>query len=184
MKGKRIKWIVRPLLILALLAALAVPFAAPAMAADPVVTITFSAKVVAGTNTQASWAIGQVIANDVKYFSADNNEDDNYSEFENTGNVAVDVELQGTDAEGGDYDITLAAAAGSEQMSIYANSSNGTSTYDIEIKTSSYTDLTTNLGPGATYVWSMKATFPTAFNVDDDGGEKSMSVTLAVTEHT
>lgn len=156
----------------------------PVGAANPTVTITFSAAVVAGTVSDSTWAAGVLEVDDVVYFSADNTQDDDYCTFTNTGNVACDVELQGTNAEGGDYDLTLASSAASEQFSLYANSSNGSSTYDIEVKTSSYNDLVTDVGANTTYSFSLNMTMPTAFNANDDGSTKTSTLTLALTRHT
>ena len=62
----------RKLLIsIVLVVALFVSFATPVLAADPVVTITMSAQIVAITNTQATWTIGVVEVTNIKYFSAD-----------------------------------------------------------------------------------------------------------------
>ncbi len=155
----------------------------PAIAADPTITITFSAKVVAATNSESTWAAGPLGVNDNVFFSADNSQDDNYSEITNTGNVAVDVDIEGTDAEGGAYDLTLAAAPGDQQYSIYAISGNGTGTYSTEVKKSSFNNLVTNLSAGSNWFWSMNMTMPTAFNASDDGSSKNATVTLGVTEH-
>lgn len=155
---------------------------AHALAADPTVTIIFNFQVVGITNTQTTWTMADADVDDILYFSADNSQDDDYSQIENTGNVAADVEIQGTNMEGGDYDLTLAAAAGDQQYSLYANSSNASSTYDIEVKSSSYNDIVTSLGPGAVYNWSMKLTAPTAKNASDDGSNKTATVTLVASE--
>jgi hypothetical protein len=176
----------RKLIALMLVAVLAVTFFIPmsVSAADPTVTISVTAQVVSITNSQDTWTIGIVDVDEVVYFSADNTEDVDYSTITNTGNVAVDVEIQGTDVEGGDYDWTLAATAGDQQYSLFANSAElGDSTYDIEVKSSSYVDITTNLAADATWKWSMKMTCPTAFNAADDGEAKSATVTLVASEH-
>lgn len=152
-------------------------------AADPTVTITFSFQVVSITNTQSTWTMADVEVDEILYFSADNTQDDDYSQIENTGNVGVDVEIQGTNMEGGDYDLTLAAAAGDQIYSLYANSSNGSATYNIEVKSSSYNDVVSDLAAGAVYNWSMKLTAPTAKNPADDGSNKTATVTLVASEH-
>ena len=170
-------------LSLALTVALLGLFAVPAFAANPTVSITVTAEVVSITNTQATWAIGTVATDAVVYFSATGSQDDDYSQIENTGSVAVDVEIQGTDIEGGDYDWTLAAAAGSETYSLYANSESTPTVYDIEVKSSSYNDLTTNLAASGTYDWSMKFTAPSAFNAADDGNQKTATVTLVASKY-
>jgi len=174
----------RRLLAVMLVAVIVVSLLFPmvALAADPTVTITVSAKVIAITNTQDTWTIGAVDVDEVVYFSVDNTQDDDYSQIENTGNVAVDVEIQGTDFEGGDYDWTLAAAAGDQQYSLYTNG-DGDVTYDIEVKSSVYNDITTNLAADGTADWSLKLTCPTAFNGADDGENKTATVTLVASEH-
>lgn len=165
-------------LSLVLAVALLVSFAAPVAAANPTVAITVTAEVVAITNTQATWGVGTVALDAVVYFSADGNQDDDYSQIENTGSVAADVEIQGTDIEGGDYDWTLATAAGSEQYSLYANDDDTPTVYDIEVKSSTYSDLATSFAVDDTKDWSMKFTAPSAFNAADDGNEKSATITL------
>lgn len=163
--------------------ALLAGFALPVAAANPTVSITVTAQVVSITNSKASWAIGTVDISDIVYFSVDGDQDDDYSLITNTGSVAVDIEIQGTDIDGGSYNWTLASAAGSEQYALYANSSNGSSTYDIEVKSSSYNDLYQDLAADKTYQWSMNFTAPTAFNANDDGNEKSATVTLVASKH-
>lgn len=165
-------------LVLAVL--LVVGLTVPLVAANPTVSITVTAKVVAITNTQSTWGIGTVEVDDVVYFSADGNQDDDYSQIENTGSVAVDVEIQGTDIEGGSYDWTLAASTGSEQYSLYCNNETQPTSYTIEVKSSTYNDICTALpATGSdTCDWSMKFTAPTAFNANDDGAEKTATVTL------
>lgn len=173
----------RVALSLVLAVALLAVFVAPVAAANPTVSITVTAEVVSITNTQSTWGIGVVVVDDVKYFSADNLQDDDYSQIENTGSVAVDVEIQGTDIEGGSYDWTLAATTGSEQYSLYANSESTPTLYDVEVKSSAYNDLTTNLAVDATYDWSMKFTAPSAFNANDDGEQKTATVTLVASKY-
>lgn len=167
------------LVAVTLLAMLVVPVAA----ANPTVAITVTAQVVSITNTQSSWGIGTVALDAVVYFSATGSQDDDYSQVENTGSVAVDVEIQGTDIEGGDYDWTLAAAAGSEIYSLHANSEGTPTVYDVEVKSSVYNDLTTNLAISGTYDWSLKFVAPTAFNAADDGAQKSSTLTLVASKY-
>jgi hypothetical protein len=172
----------RLLITTALVVALVASFATPVLAADPTVTITMSAKIVAITNTQANWAIGAVEVDDVVYFSATGAQNDTYSQIENTGNVAVDIEIQGTDAEGGTYDWVLAATTGDQQYSLYANSEATPTVYDVQVKSSVYIDLTTALAALDTYDWSMKFTAPTAFHASDAGASKTATVTLVASE--
>jgi len=130
------------------------------------------------TNTQATWNIGHVQANDIRYFSADNTQDDDYALITNTGGVAVDVQIQGLDIEGGSYDWTLGSSAGDQTYSLYANSEASPTVYDIEVKKADYSYLCEDLAVEGTYNWSMKFTAPTALNPADDGLQKSTTITL------
>jgi len=147
----------------------------PALATNPTVTITIAAEIVSITNTEDTWAVGAVVAgaSAIKWGSSDT-----YSTVENTGNVDVDVALQGTDFEGGDYDWTLGTTAGNQTYSLYANSDHST-TYDIEVVSSpTYNDLTTSLAADGTWTWSMQLTPPTWFDPADNGVSKNATVTL------
>jgi len=183
-KVKRLRRIV-PSLGLAVL--LTLVLAIPALATNPQVEITISAQIVSITNTEDTWAAPAVTAGGAAiYWSADGySQDDDYSQIENTGNVAVDVEIQGTDFEGGSYDWTLGAAAGDKTYSLYANNVSGGSTYSIQVKSSSYVDIVTDLSATVsdTYDWSMKLTPPTIFDVADDGSSKTATVTLVASKH-
>ena len=152
----------------------------PAAGANPTVSITVSAETISITNTQSAWAIGTVAVDDVVYFSADGTQEDNYSRIENTGNANCDIEIQGTNIEGGDYDWTLSntGTAGDQICAIHAITGNGSGTYTTVVKTSAYNDLTTNLSTSEYWDWSMKWTSPTAFNASDDGSSKSGTITL------
>lgn len=183
MKINKLKLVLSVVLALSLLIVFALPIHANN---NPTVRITVKAKVIAATNTEDTWPIGIIAPNAVVYFSATGEQDDDYSQIKNTGNVAIDIEIQGTDLEGGTYDWTLSntGTAGSETYALQANSEADPTSYNIIIKSSSYNDLTTDLEAGGTYDWSMKFTAPTAFNSSDDGTEKSATVTLAISEST
>lgn len=166
-------------------------WAGPVGAANPTVTITVNAATVSITNSQDTWNItalvGAVNVDDVVYFSATGAQDDSYSQIENTGNVAVDVAIQGTDFNGGAYNWTLAAATGAETYSLYANNVSGGGSYAVEVKSApAYEDITTNLAAEGsdTYDWSMKFTAPSAFDASDDGSAKTALITLVASEHT
>lgn len=154
------------------------------MATNPTVAMTVTAGLLTITNSENSWALGYAVPNEVIYFSATNAQDDDYSMVINTGNMAVDVEIQGTNFEGGAYDWTLAASAGNQIYSLYANKSGTPTVYDTEVKSSGYNKLTTNLSASANITWSMKFTAPNAFHASDNGAEKSATVTLVASEHT
>ena len=168
-------------LVLVTVIALSLVFPMAALAADPEVAITITAELVAITNTQASFAVGTVEAGDgaTKWGASDT-----HSQVENTGSVACDIELQGTDIEGGVYDWTLGATAGDKIYQLYANTAGAPTVYSIEIKSSAYTDLTTNLAADATYNWSMEFTPPTIFDAADDGAQKSSTLTLVTSKYT
>ena len=170
-------------LVLAVL--LTLGLVAPAMAANPTVSITVTAQVVSITNSQANWAIGVVAVDAVVYFSATGAQDNDYSLITNTGSVTEDVEIQGTNIEGGSYDWTLATAAGNQTYSLYANKLATPTVYDVEVKSSDYVDITAagGLAADAENAWSMKFTAPSAFDAADDGAEKSATVTLVATIH-
>lgn len=172
------------LMALSLIALLVTPIAA----ANPTVTITMQAKVVSINNTQDTWAWGVVATGEIVYFSADNNQDDDYSTITNIGTVAVDIEIQGTNLtkEDGAYNLTLSenGLAASETYALNASATDGAGTYTVVVKYSNYNDLTTNLVKDATWDWSMRAVTPTAYNANDDGAEKTATVTLVASEHT
>jgi hypothetical protein len=171
--------------VLAILVSLAVP--AVIFAVNPVVTITVTAQVVSITNSQNTWTMGTITENSIIYFSVDNLIDDNYSMITNTSNVAVDVEVRGTDLVPVDptYTWTLAAASDNQDYQLYANSSNSSGAYNIEVKSAAaYNDLVVELFADETYLWSCNFTAPTAFHPADDGLEKAGSITLVATKHT
>jgi len=171
-------------LVLAL--ALVVAFTAPAFAQNPTVSITVRARLIAITNSEDTWDIGIVVVNDEKYFSVDNAKDNTYSTITNAGNVAVDVEIQGTDLVAVDttYNWTLNATAGDQHFSLHANSEATPDDYDVEVKKASYNDLCTDLAAAGTYDWSMLFVAPSAFHTSDDGEAKSATVTLVASLHT
>jgi len=173
----------RALLSLVLAMALLVVTAVPAGAANPTVTITVSAQTISITNSKATWALGTITTSTTLYFSTDNLQDDDWSRITNTGNVAVDVEIQGTDFEGGDYDWTLAATAGDQQYKLFANKQATPDVYDVEVKSSSYVDIVGNLAAAGTNDWSMKFEGPTGFHASDDGAEKTATVTLVASKY-
>lgn len=171
-------------LSLVLAVALVVGFVVPVVAVNPTVTITISAQITSITNTQNTWTVGAVVAgaSAIKWGTSDT-----YSTVENTGNVAVDVEIQGTDFEGGAFDWTLSntGTAGDKIYALMANSDHST-TYNITVKSASYLDLITNLAATGsdTWTWSMQLTPPTIFDVGDLGASKTATITLVGSLHT
>ena len=172
-------------LMLVLVLAIALIFPTTAVAADPTVTITVTAKIIAITNTQATWTVSTPIAVDgVVYFSATDVQDDDYSQIENTGNVTVDVEIQGTDLAGTPT-WTLAATTSADQYTLFANKQATPTVYDVEVKKSAYVDITAagGLAASGTNDWSMKLTAPSSFGGTEDGNAKTGTVTLVASEH-
>ena len=167
-------------LALVLAATLVFGWTLPAMAGNPTVTITMSAAVVSISNTQNTWNVGPLTINDIVYFSGDNQEDVDYSEIENKGNVAVNVTIKGTNAVG-TYSWTLGSAAGNQTFSLFANTEATNTTYDIEVTTGG-TAWISNLAKDATYKWSMKLTAPDEFDVADDGSDRVCTVTLVASK--
>ena len=157
----------------------------PVGAANPTVSITVTAELVSITNTEATWTVDTPLqADDVVYFSADDTQDDDYSTITNTGSVAVDVEIQGTDLSGTPT-WTLASSTDEDQYSLYANNTTGGSDYAIEVKSSAaYVDICTDLAADGTYDWSMKLTAPSSFSGTEDGENKTATVTLVASKHT
>lgn len=156
-----------------------------ALAADPTVAITVSAQIVAITNTISTWTISTpVVVDDVVYFSADDTENDTYSQIQNTGNVAVDIEIQGTDLTGTPTWV-LASTTASDQYMLYANTLAAPTVYDVEVAKAGYNDLTAAGGLAAAghNVWSMKLTVPSAFGGTEDGNGKTGTVTLVASVH-
>lgn len=179
----RTKWFGRLCIVAILvLVSILVGPAGSVFAANPTVTMNVTAGIISINNTQSGWALGVATPSEVIYFSTDGTEDTNWSFIGNDGNLAVDVEIQGTDFEGGSYDWTLAAAAASETYSLAADKAEA-GTYAIEVKSSVYNDITTNLAVDATLAWSMKFTAPTSFNAADDGNLKNATVTLVASEY-
>jgi hypothetical protein len=171
-------------LSLVLAVVLLVSFTVPAMAANPTVALTVTARVIAITNSEATWAIGVVAADAEVYFSATGAQDNDYSRITNTGTVTVDVEIQGTNFSG-TPNWTLAATTGADQYSLFANKQATPTVYDVEVKSSSYVDIThvDGLAPAGTNDWSMKFTAPSSFGGTENGTEKTATVTLVASIH-
>lgn len=169
------------LLTVSLLLAVVLPCRV-ALAADPEVSITVTAQIVAITNTQATWTIDTPVVVDAEvYFSVDDAADVDYSQVENTGNVAVDIEIQGTDLAGTPT-WTLAATTAADQYCLYANTEGAPTVYDVEVKKASYVDLKAGLATSGTWDWSMKLTVPSSFGGTEDGNAKTGTVTLVASE--
>jgi len=170
-----------------MIAVLAISSLMPAtvLAANPEVAITVTAQIIAITNTQATWTIDTPVGVDgVVYFSATDAQDDDYSDIENTGNITVDVEIQGTDLTG-TPNWVLAATTSADQYTLFANLAATPTVYDIEVKKASYNDITAAGGLAAAghNLWSMKLTAPSSFGGTEDGNAKTGTITLVASKH-
>ena len=173
-------------LSLVLAVAMLMVLAFPVGATNQQVAITVTASVVSITNSQANWPIGIVVVDDAKYFAADvDTPDTDYSTVTNTGSVAVDIAIQGTDIEGGSYDWAISATgvAASETYGLNATAGNGTGDYTTIVKKTPFNSLTTDLAAKSTWGWSMQFKAPTAFNAADAGDQKTSTVTLVASKH-
>lgn len=161
-------------LAMALVLAMAVPLAVGAT--DPTVSITVTAEVVAITNTQDTWAIGTIATSQTAVWG----DLATYSTVENTGNVAVDVEIRGTDLTGGT--TWSLAADGNPGADIYGLKATITTEYNILVKPSAYVDLKAGLAAAATETWSMTFWSPTSLTAPTDTVQKSGTVTLVASK--
>lgn len=171
------KGVLAGLTVIALLVSL---MAGTVSAADPTVTITVTARVLAINNTQDTWAIG-VIATST---NATWGNSPTYSMAENIGNVAVDIEIQGTDLTAATGTNWTLSADGDPGEDIYALNATTATEFTTVVKSSSYNDLTTDLAASANVTWSMRFWSPTSLTDDEDTVQKSATVTLVASEHT
>jgi len=180
--GKFRKQLVPLVGLLVVLVLVLVP-AGPVLAANPTVSMNVTAGFISINNTQDTWVLGSAVLDAVIYFSADGTQNDTYSTLGNDGNLAVDVEIQGTDFTGDPISWTLATTPTKDTFSLYANSDEST-TYDIEVKSSVYNDLKGNLAADATWDWSMKFTAPDEFDATEAGDVKTATITLVASEYS
>ena len=158
------------LMVVALVTAIVIPMSVSA-ASTATVVITASGTYVAITNSQASWAIGQVATSATNTWGSATN----YSTISNTGNVSVSIFLTGNNLIGGTDTWTL-------------NTSPGTETYQLEDKMATASTFNQNSTTGgvtaktgvaaaATAVWSMIFIGPTSFT---GYGGNTLTATLTI----
>lgn len=107
-----------------------------------------------------------------------------YFTITNTGNCAVDITIQGTDATGGDDTWTLSdtATPGENIYGLYAGLDDDDDTFDVIVrKTATYNTLVSDLAEDATQDWGLKIYMPTALN-GYDNNEMSATITLVASE--
>ena len=165
----------RTALSLVLAVALLGAMAVPALAGNPTVSLTVRASVVSISLDETIWEIGVVVASATPKWG----DSDTKATLTNTGSVAVNVTIGGTDAVGANYTWTL-AADGDPGSEIYGLKATTTTTYNITVKKTPFNNLVTDLPHTSsnTVTWSMTFYAPTAFNASEDGESKSATVTL------
>ena len=124
------------------------------------------------TSTPDSYDFGTLEVNTTAVTGLD------YFTITNTGGVAVDITIQGTDLEGGTATWTLndAATPGENTCGLKAGLEGGDYTVIVK-KSATYNTLKSNLAVSATQKWGMKIWMPTSVT-DYDGQTMTGTVTL------
>jgi len=124
------------------------------------------------TSTPDSYDFGTLAVNTTSTTGLD------YFTITNTGGVAVDITIQGTDLTGGDDTWTLSdtAEAGANTYGLKAGLEGGDYTVIVK-KSATYNTLKSNLAASGTQKWGLKLWMPTSVT-DYDGQEMSGNVTL------
>lgn len=108
----------------------------------------------------------------------------NYFTITNTGSVAVDVTIQGTDATGGDDTWTLSdtATPGENIYGLKAGLDDGDDSFDVVVKKNTpYNTLVSNLAEDATQDWGLKLWMPTSLS-GYDNQQMTATITLVASE--
>jgi uncharacterized protein YdbL (DUF1318 family) len=170
MKGLFKRKLVLILMVVALVTAIVIPMSVSA-ASTATVVITASGTYVAITNSQASWAIGQVATSATNTWGSATN----YSTISNTGNVSVSIFLTGNNLIGSTDTWTLGAAAGDGTYVLKDNMATA-STFNQAITTGGVT-AKTGVAAAGTAVWSMIFIGPTSFT---GYGGNTLTATLTI----
>jgi len=136
---------------------------------------TLSAEI---TNTPDNYGFG------ILQVGTSSNTSISYFSINNTGNCAVDVTIQGTDATGGDDTWTLSdtATAGENIYGLKAGLDDADDTFDVIVKkTATYNTLVSNLAEDATQDWGLKIWMPTSLS-GYDNNEMTGTITLVASE--
>ena len=170
MKGLFKRKLALILMVVALVTAIVIPMSVSA-ASTATVVITASGTYVAITNSQASWAIGQVATSATNTWGSATN----YSTISNTGNVSVSIFLTGNNLIGSTDTWTLNTSPGTETYQLEDNMATA-STFNQNITTGSVT-AKTGVAAAATAVWSMIFIGPTSFT---GYGGNTLTATLTI----
>jgi len=164
--------------------------AAPALAAtSAAVTITFTATIIAMTNSEATWAIGSVVDSTAYWWTTAGTApspepfeaDDMKSTITNTGNVAEDFDVKGSNFTGG-AGMTLSAddTPAANEISIRAGITGTTNEAGMVQVISTDTELKDNLAAAGTVKWSMELETGVLSVADNQTG----TVTLTARVHS
>ena len=170
MKGLFKRKLVLILMVVALVTAIVIPMSVSAVTTATVV-ITASGTYVAITNSQASWAIGQVATSATNTWGSATN----YSTISNTGNVSVSIFLTGNNLIGSTDTWTLNTSPGTETYQLEDNMATA-STFNQNITTGGVT-AKTGVAAAGTAVWSMIFIGPTSFT---GYGGNTLTATLTI----
>lgn len=109
----------------------------------------------------------------------------NYFTVNNTGGVAVDVTIQGTDLSGGDdtWDLSDDASIGDNIYGLRVGLDDDDDTFDIVVGEASATEFITNLGTSDNQSWGLCIYMPSAVT-GYDNQQMSATLTLVASEHT
>jgi len=172
MKGFFKRKLVLILMVVALVTAVAIPMALPVSAATTAtVVITASGTFVAITNSQASWAIGQVATSATNTWGSSTA----YSTISNTGNVSVSLFLTGNNLVGGTDTWSLNTSPGTETYQLEDNMATA-STFNQNITTGGVT-AKTGVAAAAAVPWSMIFLGPSSFT---GYGGNTLTATLTI----
>lgn len=173
--------------ILLALALTVVPAAGVFAATTADVTVTATPTYIAITNTEASWAVGNVDESTKYWWTADDLapaepfvDGDMKSTITNTGSVAEDIDVEAIDFTGG-LGWTLVAASPVANEVVLAAGATGYANEAamLELIDATPQELTSNLAAAGTIMWCMKLETGTF----GDGALKTSTVTLTATEY-
>lgn len=171
-------------LALMLLAASAVPVFA---ATTQTVTVTATPEYVALTNSEDSWAVGNVAESSTYWWTDDSNapadpfvDGDMKSTITNTGSVAEDVDIKVAAFTGGvGWSISTDDSPGEDEVSLRAGITGTANEAGMVQVITTDEELVSDLAAAATKKWCMELETGTF----TDGVAKSGTVTLTASKH-
>jgi len=171
-------------LALALLAASAVPVFA---ATTQQVTVTATPEYIALTNSEASWAAGNVAASGTYWWTSDTEapeepfvDGDMKSTITNTGSIAEDIDIKVAAFTGGvGWAISTDDSPGEDEVSLRAGITGTANEAAMVQVITTDTELKSNLASSGTVKWCLEMETGTF----TDGVEKSGTVTLTASKY-